>query len=111
MSEIQIQFKAYQYLYNKYPQIRLCLFHVPNGGTRNIIEATQLKASGITPGIPDLLLLWGKKLFACEVKKPGGKITPAQKLIHEVWSKQGVIVKVAYSSDEIVEWAEEIILT
>ena len=32
------------------------LFHVPNGGTRNVAEAVHLKRLGVKPGVPDLFL-------------------------------------------------------
>jgi len=40
---------------NKYPELRL-LFAVPNGGHRNKIVAAKLKAEGVKPGVPDLIL-------------------------------------------------------
>lgn len=33
------------------------LFHIPNGGSRNIIEATKLKKMGVKAGVPDLQLI------------------------------------------------------
>jgi hypothetical protein len=111
MSEIQIQAKGYQYLYNNYPQLRGCLFHVPNGGTRNKAEASQLKASGVTSGIPDLLLIHNGKLFACEVKKPihqnetNKGCSSFQLYIHKIWAQNGCFVTIAFSSQQIIEWA------
>ena len=32
------------------------LIHVPNGGKRNVIEASQFKAMGVLAGFPDLAL-------------------------------------------------------
>lgn len=43
------------YMSGKYPEIRL-LFHVPNGGSRNKIEAANLKKQGVKAGVPDLFL-------------------------------------------------------
>ena len=40
-----------------YPQYRLLLFAVPNGGHRSAIEASIMQAEGVTPGVADLLLL------------------------------------------------------
>lgn len=40
---------------NKYPVLRR-LFHVPNGGNRNVITAKKLKAEGVRPGVPDYFL-------------------------------------------------------
>ena len=38
-----------------YPQLKW-LVHIPNGGTRNIREAVELKAQGVKAGVPDLML-------------------------------------------------------
>ena len=52
------------------------LLAVPNGGSRNIIEAKNLKAQGVKSGVSDVLLLIPKKGFSClclEFKTPIGK--------------------------------------
>ncbi len=33
------------------------LFHIPNGGSRNIIEAAKFKKLGVKAGVPDLQLI------------------------------------------------------
>jgi hypothetical protein len=40
---------------NKYPFIEL-MFSIPNGGSRNIIEAVHLQQQGVKPGVPDVFL-------------------------------------------------------
>ena len=37
------------------PELAL-LFHIPNGGSRNEIEALHLRRQGVKPGVPDLCL-------------------------------------------------------
>lgn len=32
------------------------IFHIPNGGSRNVIEASNLKKQGVKAGVPDLFL-------------------------------------------------------
>ncbi len=32
------------------------LYHIPNGGSRNLIEAANLKREGVRAGVPDLCL-------------------------------------------------------
>lgn len=39
----------------KYPEIDL-LYHIPNGGSRNKLEAANLKRQGVKAGVPDLCL-------------------------------------------------------
>lgn len=43
------------YEVGKYPELNL-LFHIPNGGSRNKLEAYNLKKQGVKPGVPDLCL-------------------------------------------------------
>lgn len=40
---------------DKYPEINM-IFHIPNGGSRNVIEAKNLKLQGVKAGVPDLFL-------------------------------------------------------
>lgn len=39
----------------KYPELAL-LYHIPNGGSRNKIEAANLKRQGVKAGVPDICL-------------------------------------------------------
>lgn len=63
--------KAYRQLFD------VVIFAVPNGGSRHMLEAVNLKATGVLAGVPDLVVLdhRGQALFL-EVKKPGGKESP-----------------------------------
>ena len=38
-----------------YPELKL-MFHIPNGGTRNKVEAGHLKVQGVKAGVPDICL-------------------------------------------------------
>ena len=38
-----------------YPELKL-LHHIPNGGSRNKIEAANLKRQGVKAGVPDICL-------------------------------------------------------
>ena len=40
---------------NKHPELKL-LFAIPNGGQRNIVVATRMKAEGVKSGVPDVFL-------------------------------------------------------
>ena len=52
--------------------------HVPNGGSRDIREAANLKRMGALAGASDLLLWHRGNSFALELKAPGGRPTEAQ---------------------------------
>ena len=59
------------------------LFAIPNGGQRNIIVASKLKAEGVRAGVPDLFLAFPKKdaagLFIEMKKAHGGRPSDKQK--------------------------------
>ncbi len=44
-----------EFVSGAYPELKL-LYHVPNGGSRNKIEAANLKKQGVKKGVPDLCL-------------------------------------------------------
>ena len=46
---------AYAANTGKWPELRLC-YHVPNGGSRDVREARNLKAQGVKAGVPDICL-------------------------------------------------------
>lgn len=57
----------------QYPQLKY-LFHIPNGGTRDIREAVELKAQGVKAGVPDLFLPWPTALHhGCFIEMKVGK--------------------------------------
>jgi hypothetical protein len=60
----------------QYPRVRI--FAIPNGGKRNIVTATRLKATGATAGVPDLYVPeWN--LWVEMKRRTGGVLSPAQK--------------------------------
>lgn len=85
-TEIQLQSQIFQWAWNTHPETRRLLFAVPNGGYRNKIEATQLKASGMVAGIPDMLFVWKGRVHAFELKTASGILSPAQSEVHKVWN-------------------------
>lgn len=96
MSEIQLQAKIFQHYWNNHPQTRGLIFHVPNGGKRSKIEASQLKASGVVAGIPDLIALNNGMCYGIELKRDEGKwkVSDEQAKIHAAWKANGIPVYV-----------------
>lgn len=62
------------------PELTL-MFAIPNGGERNIIVATQMKAEGVKRGVPDIFLPVPRGSYSglfIELKKVGGKVSSEQ---------------------------------
>jgi len=66
----------------RYPELAL-MYHIPNGGSRNKIEAARLKAQGVKPGVPDICLPVARKgyhgLYIELKRRGGGKVSDEQK--------------------------------
>lgn len=69
------------------------LFAIPNGGQRNLLVATKLKAEGVRAGVPDLFLAVRRSGFGglfIEMKKPkGGRVSDNQKTMITLLEEQG----------------------
>lgn len=69
-----------------FPALRL-MFAIPNGGNRNIVTATRLKAEGVKSGVPDIFLAAPSGeyhgLFLELKRLKGGEVSEAQ----EAWLK------------------------
>jgi len=76
------------------------LFHVPNGGARDIRVAAQLKSEGVKKGVPDLFLMaprGGYHGLAIELKRRGGgRVSPEQKDWIERLNAQGYRATVCF---------------
>lgn len=67
----------------KYPELAL-MYHCPNGGFRNKIEAARLKGQGVKAGVPDVFLPVARNgwhgLFIEMKRKAGGMVSMEQKM-------------------------------
>lgn len=99
----------------QYPQYNGLLFHVPNGGRRNLKEATRLKAEGVVAGVADLILLVPRIEEGCksmwhalciEMKKKGGYQSPEQKDWQKKVEGHGYKYAVCRSLDEFIDTVE-----
>lgn len=65
----------------KYPELKL-IYHIPNGGKRNKLEAARLKRGGVKKGVPDLCLPVSKGTYHglyIEMKFGNGRTSKEQK--------------------------------
>ena len=123
-SESQIQCAFVQWCRmseGRYPGLRLA-FAVPNGGLRNVITAVRLKREGARPGVcdwilpvsgfaagPNSLVRYSSEPIALgiEFKKPGGKMTPAQKEWADLARRYGWRVEVCTSAEAAIAIVKE----
>lgn len=89
----------------KYPEIDL-MFHIPNGGSRNKLEAANLKKQGVKAGVPGFVFAgWPWKLSRSVHRIKYGKNKPTEKQTEWLKSlnEQGYAVAVCYGCDEASE--------
>ncbi|WP_370522979.1 VRR-NUC domain-containing protein [Dysgonomonas sp. HDW5B] len=86
------------------------LFTVPNGGSRNIIEAKNLKAQGVKSGVSDVLLLIPKKGYSClciEFKTPTSRQSDEQIAFQyqaEEYGNKYVVVRSVKEAIDTLKW-------
>jgi hypothetical protein len=89
------------------------MFAIPNGGTRNKVEAGFMKAAGVRAGVPDILLpvaRWGKHGLWIELKVGNNKPRKNQNEWMQMLKHLGYAVVVAYSwtqaKDYIIQYLD-----
>lgn len=90
--------------------------HVPNGGSRNVIEAMNLKKQGVMAGCPDVLIfdnimdLPSMVIFkgiSIELKVKGGKVSESQRTFIESLEKRGFLVFLAWNLTDLIDYFEK----
>lgn len=109
MTELQLQSRCFQWAWNTYPELRRLLFAVPNGGTRHAREAMNLKASGVVPGIPDMICLYNGYPVGIEFKTDTGVVSKDQQEVHRVWHVAGIPVHIIRSEEAFKSLIKSII--
>lgn len=93
------------FMMTQYPELCM-MFHIPNGGSRNKLEAVNLKRQGVKAGVPDLFLpvaRGGYHGLFIELKYGKNKTTTKQDEWLEKLNKQGYAVAVCYGCKEAQE--------
>lgn len=90
---------------------RVLWCHVPNGGWRNITVARKLKAAGVKPGVPDVIIFEkcpGRpeiRGVAIELKRRGTKrVSPEQQQWLAALAANGWAVKVCSGANDAIAW-------
>ena len=91
--------------WNKIP-----VYHVPNGGKRNRLEAAALKREGVKPGVPDLVITVAKGKYHglyIEMKVGDNKTTKNQDEWIELLNNNGYLAVVCYGSHAAIDVIEK----
>ena len=107
-SEDQLQAACFKWSWNERPQTRRLIFHIPNGGKRNRIEAVKFKAIGLLPGAPDMGFIWNGITYYFELKIETGKLSPVQEKIHKIWKANNIDVIIIKSIDSFMFHVDKI---
>jgi hypothetical protein len=86
------------------------LFAIPNGGARDPITGSRLKAEGVRPGIPDLMLsvrLGNTPGLFIEMKAGKNDLSEAQTSVAQHLISQGYRYAAAWSSEEAIKIIED----
>lgn len=83
--------------------------HSPNGGKRHMKTAVEMKALGVSPGFPDLIVFPADDApIAIEMKRVKGSTTsPEQKEWLSFLNGQGWRVCVAFGSGQAIDFLQE----
>ncbi len=93
----------------KYPELKW-LHHIPNGGSRNRIEAAKLKEMGVKAGVSDLFLPCPKGIYCgmyIEMKYGNNRHTDRQKEFLNDMAENGYFAVTCYSADDAIKAIEE----
>lgn len=94
-----------------YPELKM-LYAIPNGGSRNKLEAVNLKRQGVKAGVPDLCLAVPKGNYSglyVEMKVKPNKTTPNQNIWLENLKHYGYATYICYSAAEAKKVIEDYI--
>lgn len=79
---------------------RYLIFSVPNGGSRNAIEAANLKREGALAGVSDLIVVADRAVMFVEMKKKGGRQQETQKEFQKNVERLGHTYALCYSLND-----------
>lgn len=104
--EQRILFQWIEYSKVVHPELKYC-YHIPNGGSRNRIEAHNLKLEGVKAGVPDICLpvpCGDYHGLYIELKRTkGGILSEAQKEWIDMLNERGYLAVVAKGANEAIK--------
>lgn len=100
LSEAQLQKQVFDYLLWALDDDAIC-FAIPNGGSRDRREAINLKRTGTTAGVPDLVVLHDGYALFIEIKTSAGVLSESQKNMIPRIEKAGCPVSVCRCLEDV----------
>lgn len=100
ISEEKLQAECFTWFWNTYPKLRRTLFAVPNGGARNKMEASRMKATGTVAGVSDLIWVLPDQVIFIEMKTKTGAQSKEQKEFEAMVGAHGHDYVIIRSADE-----------
>lgn len=104
-NEQEALFRWAAFVRGRFPEIDL-LYHIPNGGSRNRLEAANLERQGVKSGVPDLCLPVARGKYHglyIEMKYGKNKTSENQRKWLTALQKQDYAVAVCYGWQEAQE--------
>lgn len=103
--EHRIQTAMVDWFRAQYPKMQHNLFAVPNGGRRDAVTGSMLKAEGVLAGVADLILLKSNRNYGAlliETKTRKGKQRDSQKEWESKITKDGYKYVIVRSLDDFM---------
>ena len=97
---------------SRFPELKW-LHHIPNGGSRNRLEAVKLKQMGVKAGVSDLCLPYPKGIYCglyIEMKFGSNQQQDTQKEFLQDMAEAGHFVATCYGAEEAVRVLEEYLM-
>lgn len=104
-NEQEALFRWAAFVRGRFPEIDL-LYHIPNGGSRNRLEAANLKRQGVKAGVPDLCLPVARGKYHglyIEMKYGKNKTSSNQDAWLSALRKQGYVAEICYGWEQAQE--------
>ena len=105
--DIKVLKPAVKFLHEALDPVNTVFFHVPNesviqgsAGKRKAVGA-NLRAKGLTSGVPDLVILARGFKIGAEAKYGSNKLSPNQEIIKSKWLKSGGQWITFYSPEQL----------
>lgn len=110
MTEATLQALCVRWFRYQFPQYERLLFAVPNGGSRNVLEASNLKKQGVLAGVSDLIFLKSSGSFSSlciEMKVGKNGQTTHQKDFQKAVEQEGGKYIICRSLEEFIREIRE----